>query len=251
MTALESTQMYPIPGHPPVGSGTCPFSGAAKLSATPLSDPINAIPPRYRDTSLTEEQKDLIKASVPALETHGLDITRSFYKTMLDENPALKNIFNERSQFDLAQPRALAGAVYAYAANIDDLTPILPTVELIANKHASLYVRPEHYGVVGTYLLQAIQRVLGEAITPELLSAWEAAYWQLAKIFILKEDQMYRETPESADWMDFKVAKKVAESEEITSFYFEPVDASRKPLPHFLPGQVKLSNTLSNRKFLC
>jgi hemoglobin-like flavoprotein len=244
MAILKGAQMCPVTGNPQVKTGTCPFSGAAKLSATPLPDPITAIPPRFRDVALTEEQKHLIKASAPALEKHGLDITRSFYGSMLEENPSLKDIFNERNQFDLAQPRALAGAVYAYAANIDNLTPLLPTVELIANQHASLYVRPEQYNIVGTYLLQAIQQVLGEAVTPELLSAWEAAYWQLAKILIEREDQLYRETPGATDWMDFKVAKKVRESEEITSFYFEPVDASQKPLPAFLPGQVRCHSLL-------
>jgi nitric oxide dioxygenase len=37
------------------------------------------------------------------------------------------------------------------------------------------------------------------------------------------------------DWRDFRIAKKVKESEEITSFYLEPVDG--KSLPSYKPGQ--------------
>ena len=37
------------------------------------------------------------------------------------------------------------------------------------------------------------------------------------------------------DWRDFKIVKKEAESKEITSFYFQPVDD--KSIPDFKPGQ--------------
>ena len=37
------------------------------------------------------------------------------------------------------------------------------------------------------------------------------------------------------DWRDFKIIKKEAESQEITSFYFQPVDG--KSIPDFKPGQ--------------
>ncbi len=39
-----------------------------------------------------------------------------------------------------AQPRALANAVYAYAANIDNLDALKGAIALIAHKHASLHV---------------------------------------------------------------------------------------------------------------
>ena len=38
-----------------------------------------------------------------------------------------------------------------------------------------------------------------------------------------------------SDWRDFKIVKKEAESQEITSFYFQPVDG--KSIPDFKPGQ--------------
>jgi nitric oxide dioxygenase len=45
-----------------------------------------------------------------------------------------------------------------------------------------------------------------------------------------------KETSYWPDWKDFKITKKEKESEEITSFYLEPVDADFK-LPIFKPGQ--------------
>ena len=227
---------------PAMGGPRCGF--ATQVSAPPLNlqDPTLAVPERYRHITLDAAQKDLIKASIPALQAHGFDITKQFYHNMLDAHPELKEIFNTANQEHFKQPKALAGALLAYAANIDDLTPLSGAVELMAAKHASLYVRPEQYAIVGTHLISAIGQVLGDAVTPELAEAWTAAYWQLAEILIIRENQLYQTSKGWTDWADFRIARKEKESEEVTSFYLEPVDSSLKPLPSFLPGQVSKSS---------
>lgn len=188
---------------------------------------------------LIAEQKELIKASVPVLKEHGVEVTKIFYNNMLGENPCLKDIFNSANQVHHHQPRALAAPVLAYAANIDNLSALGGAVNLIANKHASLYVRPEQYAIVSKYLLAAIKEVLGDALTPELLEAWTVAYGDLADIFIKAEDNLYKHAHGWTDWREFRISRKVKESSEITSFYLEPVDGHVKPLPPFLPGQVR------------
>lgn len=74
------------------------------------------------------------------------------------------------------QQQALAGAVLAYAENIENLQPLLGAVAHIANKHVSVGIRAEHYPIVGKHLIASIKEVLGEAATDELLDAWAAAY---------------------------------------------------------------------------
>ncbi|EYE90505.1 flavohemoprotein [Aspergillus ruber CBS 135680] len=185
--------------------------------------------------SLTPEQTEIIKATVPVVKEHGNTITTVFYKNMLEAHPELNAIFNTTNQVNGHQPRALAGALFAYASNIDNLGALGPAVELICNKHASLYIQPEHYGIVGKFLLEAMGQVLGDALTPEILDAWAAAYWQLANLFIGRESDIYKQNEGWTQWREFKVAQKVPESAEITSFYLKPVD--EKPLPRFRPGQ--------------
>lgn len=185
--------------------------------------------------ALRPDQIQLVKATVPVLAEHGKTITDVFYENLLGENPALSNIFNIPNQRNGHQSRALSGALYAYAAHIDDLGALSSAVELICNKHASLYVQPEHYKVVGKYLFEAMGQVLGDALTPEIKDAWHAAYWQLADLMIAREGQLYRGSEGWTDWREFKISDKVKESEEITSFYLAPVDG--KPLPPFRPGQ--------------
>ncbi|KAJ5885411.1 hypothetical protein N7495_009921 [Penicillium taxi] len=185
--------------------------------------------------ALSPEQIQLIKATIPVLAEHGYTITSIFYKNMIAAHPDLNNIFNIPNQENGHQPRALAGSLYAYASYIDDLAALSAAVELICSKHASLYVRPEHYDIVGKYLIEAMGLVLGDALTPEIRDAWGAAYWQLANIMITREQQLYEQSEGWTDWRDFKIADKVRESDEITSFYLAPADGM--PLPSFRPGQ--------------
>lgn len=123
---------------------------------------------------LTPSQLQLIKATVPVLVEHGQTITTVFYKNMLAAHPELNNIFNVPNQRNGHQTRALAGALFAYAANIDNLGALGPAVELICNKHASLYIQPEQYQIIGKHLIEAMGEVLGDALTPEIKEAWES-----------------------------------------------------------------------------
>jgi nitric oxide dioxygenase len=185
--------------------------------------------------SLTPEQIAIIKSTVPVIAEHGLSITTLMYKNMLAGEPSLNNIFNRAHQGTGRQPIALAGSLYAYASYIDDLSALTAAVELICHKHASLYIRAPHYAIVGRYLMDAMKTVLGDALTPEIATAWGAAYGQLADLFIVREKELYDTLDQWSDWRDFRVARKEREGDDITSFYLEPVDGVT--LPTYLPGQ--------------
>lgn len=182
---------------------------------------------------------EIIKSTVPALEAHGRAITSRFYQRLFEAHPELLNIFNHVNQKQGRQQAALANAVYAAARYIDQLEVILPVVQQIAHKHRSLGVRPEHYPIVGQHLLGAIKEVLGDAATEEILGAWAEAYGVIAGVFIGVERQMYeRAAGQPGGWEGFRpfvVARKVAESEVITSFYLRPADG--QALAAFEPGQ--------------
>lgn len=155
---------------------------------------------------------------------------------MLANNPELRNLFSIPAQTTGAQPAALAGSVLAYAQNIKDLAPLTPVVVRIAEKHAALGVKPEHYGVVAENLMAAIAHVLGDAFTPELQDAWYHAYWQLAKIFIDVEAGLYARAAWQG-WREFAVRAVHAESPSVSSFELVPTDPAMLPLKPYLPGQ--------------
>lgn len=183
--------------------------------------------------------KEIIKRTVPVLEAHGEAITTRFYQRLFTRHPELKNIFNQTHQREGKQQRALAEAVYAAALHIDRLEEILPVVQRVGHKHRGLGVKPEHYPIVGENLLAAIQEVLGEAATDEIIEAWEKAYRVIADVFIQVEKDMYEKAEEKTGGWDgfrhFVIRKKIKESEVITSFYLQPEDGG--PIADFLPGQ--------------
>lgn len=188
---------------------------------------------------LSEQQRQLIKASIPALTEHGRAVTRHFYQILFRDYPQVRPLFNQTHQSDGAQQRALADAILAYARHIEQPEALNGTIDLIVNKHASLNILPEHYPMVGNSLLQALAEVLGDALTPELAESWEAAYWQLANLLIEREEAIYlaREN-QPGGWRGlrtFRVVRKQPESAVITSFYLEPVDSG--PIMDFTAGQ--------------
>ena len=188
---------------------------------------------------LTDQTIHIVKETAPAVAAHAEAITRRFYALMFAGNPEVKAYFNQAHQHSGGQQRALAGAICAYAANIDNLGALGPAVELIAQKHCSLQIKAEHYPIVGKYLLMAIVDVLGEAATEEVLAAWGEAYGFLAKIFIDREQAIYDEqAAQPGGWngyRQFRVDRKVVESEVVTSLYLKPVDGG--PIASFKPGQ--------------
>ncbi|NMG35682.1 NO-inducible flavohemoprotein [Azoarcus sp. TTM-91] len=189
---------------------------------------------------LSQEHRAIIKATVPLLETGGEALTTHFYRIMLAEYPQVRPLFNQAHQASGDQPRALANGVLMYARHIDRLEALGPLVGQVVHKHVSLQVLPEHYPIVGACLLRAIREVLGSEIaTDAVIEAWAAAYGQLADLLIGAEETVYAEhAAAEGGWRGeraFRVARKVAESEEITSFYLAPVDG--KPVLRHRPGE--------------
>src|SRR5690606_13421513 len=147
----------------------------------------------------------IVKSTAPILAEHGETLTRHFYKRMFSHNPEVAPFFNPAHQKAGKQQRALAGAITAYAANIDNLEVLGNAVELIAQKHASLMIKPEHYPIVGENLLASIREVLGEGATDEVIDAWAEAYGFLAEILTGREKQIYTENAQKpGGWEGFK-----------------------------------------------
>lgn len=185
---------------------------------------------------LSATAKPYIDASVPVLRQHGLSITTTFYNNMLSAHPELNNLFNQGNQANGTQQQSLASAVFAYAANIENASALAPVIERIVHKHVSIGVLPWHYPIVGKYLLGAIKEVLGDAATPELISAWDEAYWLLAGELIATEARLYASNGNAEkQWMRMKVISKQYISLGTVSITLIPTQS--ETLPKFKAGQ--------------
>jgi nitric oxide dioxygenase len=188
---------------------------------------------------LSENTLSIIESTAPVLKEHGLGLIEHFYQRMLTHQPELKHLFNQTHQKTGQQAKALAGAVLAYAQHIRNLDVLLPAVNRMAHKHASVNVRPEHYPIVGKHLLASIQEVLNLPADHTIIQAWAEAYQQLASILISVEAKLYEQaSTQSGGWSGFRpfrIEKKEIESHDIVSLYLYPTDLGSVPL--FQAGQ--------------
>jgi nitric oxide dioxygenase len=180
-----------------------------------------------------------VKSTAPILRERGLEVTRRLYE-ILFQNEDIKSLFNQAHHGqEGSQPRSLAGAVHAFADNIDRLDECVPMIERITQKHVGLNIRAEHYPYVGRALIGALIDVLEEAATEEVIAAWSQAYDFLAYTLMSRERELYdarARTPGGwAGWRDFAFDRITPESEVVKSFYLHPSDAG--PLMAFRPGQ--------------
>jgi hemoglobin-like flavoprotein len=135
----------------------------------------------------------IVKATAPAIETHGVEITTAMYARLF-RNPEVKAMFDQAAQASGEQPRRLANAILAYAKNIDRLENLGAAVGRMVSRHVETGVKAEHYPLVAEALLPAIREVLGaDVATDEVLAAWGEAYWMLADILIAAEAQAYED----------------------------------------------------------
>ncbi|WP_257556828.1 globin domain-containing protein [Sphingobium sp. CFD-2] len=148
--------------------------------------------------TLSSETMAIVKSTAPALQKYGLEITSRMYERLFVD-PEMKALFDQAAQKSGEQPKRLAGAILAFAQNVDKLSVLRPAIESMAARHVETHIKPEHYPAVAAALLPAIRDVLGEAATDEVLAAWGEAYGFLADILIKREATLYAEEAEAAE----------------------------------------------------
>ncbi|MBG7608474.1 MAG: NO-inducible flavohemoprotein [Verrucomicrobia bacterium] len=207
-------------------------------------DAEDVMPPPDFHKPLTQTEKELITrwiAQGAEYQQHWAfaSIKKPAVPETNAKNPIDAFVRKNPESFTKGQQLALAGAICAFAANVDNLEVLGAAVERIAQKHAGLRILPEHYPIVGSNLLASICEVLSLPEDHEIITAWGEAYGFLADILIGRENQIYtgQETVENgwSGFKNFKIARKVAESDVIDSFYLAPEDGSK--VPSYKPGQ--------------
>lgn len=140
------------------------------------------------------EAMAIVKSTAPLLEKHGVAVTTAMYARLF-KNAEIAAMFDRAAQTSGEQPRRLAGAILAYAKNIDKLQNLGAAVTRMVARHIETGVQADHYPHVAAALLPAIRDVLGEDVaTDAVLDAWGEAYWMLADILIAAEREAYAES---------------------------------------------------------
>lgn len=197
--------------------------------------------------TLAEATVEMIGATAGVVAPRAEDITTTFYRNVFAKMPQLHAYFNVSNNASLAQPKALAASVVAYASNISDLSPLVVkngAVETICHKHCALNIVPAFYPIVHDNLMEAVGQVLGEAVTPPVAAAWSESVLFLAKVMIDLEERLYQEAESrSGGWRGLKPFVVDAIEDVATGtkrFTFRAPSDGRLAAEHafdFTPGQ--------------
>ncbi|MEV4555496.1 globin domain-containing protein [Kitasatospora sp. NPDC049285] len=187
---------------------------------------------------LSEKSAQTVRATLPVVGGAIGEITGRFYARLFEAHPELlRDLFNRGNQAAGTQRQALAGSIAAFATALVEHSDQRPDAMLarIAHKHASLGVTAEQYPVVHTHLFAAIVEVLGDAVTPEVATAWDEVYWLMANALIAIERRLYEESGTRGERRPYRVAARTAETADVATFLLHPADGG--PVPPHRPGQ--------------
>ncbi|WP_066907699.1 globin domain-containing protein [Millisia brevis] len=189
---------------------------------------------------ISEHTKNVLAATLPAVEGALPDIARTFYGRLFAAHPTLlQDLFNRSNQKTEDQPRVLAGsiALFAHLQLDPDAARRSFLINRIAHKHASLGVTADQYAIVHEHLFAAIVEILGEAVTPEVAEAWDELYWEMANLLIGEESALYSAAGVAPGdvWRTVVVQQRRQLSPDAVSFTL--VATGGQDLPSFRPGQ--------------
>jgi len=130
---------------------------------------------------MTPEQVTLVQQTFAEVVPVAAEAAEAFYGRLFEVAPAVQPLFpSDMTQ----QRRKLMASLAIVVHGLSDLPSILPTASALAKRHIGYGAKPEHYPLVGEALLWTLARALGPRWTPEVASAWTAAYTTLSDVMI-------------------------------------------------------------------
>ena len=129
---------------------------------------------------MTPDQVTLVQQTFAHVVPVADKAAETFYGRLFDVAPA-KPLFRG----DMTEQRhKLMATLAVVVRGLSDLPSILPAASALAKRHVDYGARPEYYPAVGEALLWTLARALGPRWTPEVASAWTAAYTTLSEFMI-------------------------------------------------------------------
>lgn len=138
--------------------------------------------------SLSQKTVSSIKETVPLIAAEAENITTRMYEILFSKYPETKPLFANATS---DQHKKLAGAIAAFAGNVDRLDVLGNAVDKMATSHVATRVQPMHYPMVADALITAMGDVLGDDFNEERKDAWTEGYTFLAGILMDREQQLY------------------------------------------------------------
>lgn len=130
---------------------------------------------------MSPDQVRLVQQTFAEVVPVAAEAAEAFYGRLFEIAPAVRPLFPS----DMTeQRRKLTASLGVVVCGLSDLPGILPSVSALAKRHVEYGAKPEHYPLVGEALLWTLAHALGPRWTPDIASAWTAAYAALSEVMI-------------------------------------------------------------------
>ncbi len=130
---------------------------------------------------LSEAEKKLVQESFARIEPDAEAVARMFYDRLFEIDPDVRQLFRG----DLAaQGGKLMATLKTVVTGLDDISGLLPALEVLGQRHMDFGVTEPHYATFEGALLWSFERALGDGFTPELGEAWAKVYQIVAETMI-------------------------------------------------------------------
>jgi NAD(P)H-flavin reductase/hemoglobin-like flavoprotein len=123
----------------------------------------------------------ILKESWSLVEERQDKMAAYFYARVFLSNPDLRDMFPV--QMDVQRARLL-GAIVSAVQNFDEPERVQAYLHSLGRDHRKFSVAPEHYGTVGSALLDALRTFAGERWTVAYQQAWSDVYDAIARAMI-------------------------------------------------------------------
>jgi hemoglobin-like flavoprotein len=128
---------------------------------------------------MTPEKIALVRSSWQQVLPIRDSAAKLFYGQLFELDPSLRSLFKGDM---VEQGRKLMAMINTVVVSLDQLGPILETIEDMGRRHVAYGVTEAHYDTVGSALLWTLGKGLGEQFTPPVEAAWTEAYTTLASV---------------------------------------------------------------------
>lgn len=131
---------------------------------------------------MDEQTIRLLQSSFAEVMAIRQEAAALFYERLFALDPALKSLFHDTDM--RSQEMKLMAALAMVVGRLRQLDEVIPGLEALAVKHVAYGVEDHHYGTVGQALIQTLSLAFGDRFTPELRTAWLAAYGAISGVMI-------------------------------------------------------------------
>jgi hemoglobin-like flavoprotein len=130
---------------------------------------------------MTPQQVSDVQASFAKVAPIAEQAAALFYGRLFATAPETRVLFSGDMT---VQGEKLMAALATVVNGLGNIETIVPVAEDLAKRHVAYGVKSEHYELVGAALLWTLEQGLADEFTPEVRTAWTAAYATLAEVMV-------------------------------------------------------------------